>query len=474
MKPKGQEPKTQDPKGGMPLLLGLGSLVLAGCGSSDADRWSYERILHEEAPEIRSRDDARSRHEALAARPELSLDDCWRLALHRSETLALDGEELARIRARYEQVFGQILPYASFRATYTRQDEPPTSSGDTVAQSFRQKERTQYNFNLRQPIFSGLREFYALRQNRALAAAGEDALRHAKLFLYADVADAFYAVLAADRELATRRDALRLAQERLDELSARNRLGISRRAEVLQQEAEAASIQAAIERLIGALGTAWDALRFLTGVAGVRTLADAMPEPAPLPPAADFTARALARRRDLRALDAQVLAAEEGVGIARAGYFPSADLETNYYTHREGISADIDWDVLLSLEIPLFEGGVTQARIREARSFVRSAALEAQRRRREVEREVARAWTSAAAFHAELGSLEKAVASAQENYDIVQAEYRQNITTNIEVLTSFNTLQAVRLDRDRSRFQAKLARVRLEVESGALPGGGSP
>jgi outer membrane protein TolC len=91
-----------------------------------------------------------------------------------------------------------------------------------------------------------------------------------------------------------------------------------------------------------------------------------------------------------------------------------------------------------------------------------------------VELEVNRAWNSAAAFHAELGSLDKAVTSAQENYDIVQAEYRQNITTNIEVLTSFNTLQAVRLERDRARFQAKLARVVLEVRSGATPGGGSP
>ena len=113
---------------------------------------------------------------------------------------------------------------------------------------------------------------------------------------------------------------------------------------------------------------------------GVPALADSMPEPALLPPLEEFTARALARRRDLRALDAQVRAAEEGVGIARAGYLPGADLEANYYTHREGISKDIDWDVLLSLEIPIFEGGVTQGRIREARSFVRSAALEAGRR----------------------------------------------------------------------------------------------
>ncbi len=451
------------------------ALIAAGCaGVEDADRWSYERIVHEQAPEVRSRDDARERYEELAVRPALSLDECWRLALHRSERIALDGEELARLRTRYEQTFGQILPYLALRGSYTQQEDPKVSGTSDVSQSFRQEKRTEYKANLRQPIFSGLREFYALRQNRALSAAGEDALRHAKLLLYADVADAYYAVLAAERELATRQDALRLAQERLDELAARNRLGISRRAEVLQQEAETASIQAAIERLKGALEVAWDVLRFLTGAAGTRTLADARPEPGPLPPLAELGALALARRRDLRALDAQVRAAAEGVGIARAGYFPSAGLEANYYLHREGISADIDWDFILSFEIPVFEGAVTQARIREARSYVRSAALEAQRLRREVELSVRRAWTAAAAFQAELASLEKAVASAQETYDIVQAEYRQNIVTNIEVLTSFNVLQAARLDRDRTRFQAKLARVRLEVESGALPGDASP
>ena len=74
----------------------------------------------------------------------------------------------------------------------------------------------------------------------------------------------------------------------------------------------------------------------------------------------------------------------------------------------------------------------------------------------------------AEAVAAELASLGKAVASAQENYEIVQAEYRQNIVTNLEVMTSFNTLQRARLDHDRARFEAKLARIRLDVECGGM------
>jgi outer membrane protein len=456
------------------LGSGLWALALGCARTSDADRWSYERIIHEESPDARSREELAARRDALARREELTLDDAWRLALHRSESLALGGEELARIRTRSEQILAQVLPYASFRASYIRQDDRSGTAGSDTARSLTLDERTQYNFNVRQPLFSGLAELYALRQSGALGAAAEEDLRHAKLLLYGDVADVFYAVLSAERGLATRIDVLRLAQERLEELAARARLGITRRAEVLQQEAEVASIQADIDRLRGVVETAWDALRFVTGLDGKPKLRDTAPDVAPLPPQSEFQARARARRRDLRALEARRRAAEEGVGIARAGYLPSAGLEANYYTHREGISADIDWDLILSLEIPIFEGGAAQARLREARSFIRSAELETERRRRQIELEVGRAWNASAAISAELASLEKVVASAQENYEIVQAEYRQNITTNIEVLTSFNTLQAARLERDRASFQAKIARARLEIESGALPGGGTP
>ena len=40
-------------------LLLAGLLSLTACAGEDADRWRYEKILHEETPEVRSRDEAR-------------------------------------------------------------------------------------------------------------------------------------------------------------------------------------------------------------------------------------------------------------------------------------------------------------------------------------------------------------------------------------------------------------------------------
>jgi outer membrane protein TolC len=167
-------------------------------------------------------------------------------------------------------------------------------------------------------------------------------------------------------------------------------------------------------------------------------------------------------------LERQLQSAEEGLGVARAGYYPTLSLDANRYTHREGISERVDWDILLSGEFSLFEGGATGAKTRQAQSTIRAAELELERARRQVVLELHQAHSDFASLQSQLESLEKGVASAQENYEIVQAEYRQNITTNLEVLTSLNTLQDARLERDRALYQLKLADIKLAVSRGEI------
>lgn len=438
--------------------------VLAACSSERP--WKFERLAWEHQPQVTSRSDARDLFDRLSAKKSLTLDDCYQMAIYRSESLALEIEELVRLQVQYDQAVAAVLPRITFKGSYTRQED---AGGQGASSAFRLPERTEWRFNARQPIFSGLREFYAIRQAGALVESRDHEIRHARLLLYADVASAFYSVLQTQRDLETTRDTLRLAQERLDELAERHRLNMSRKSELLAQEAEVASIRARVEELQGALAVAWEALKFLTGLGETRELVDTAAPPDVLPPVETLVARALQQRSDVKALQKQIAAAEESVAIARAGYLPSVTLESNYYTHREGITQDIDWDVTVSGEIPIFEGGATGARIAEARSSVRQARLQLERLTREIALQVNRAYADVRALQSELTSLEKAVASAQENYEIVQAEYRQNIVTNIEVLASFNTLQRARLERDQAGYQLKLAAIRLAVSSGSLP-----
>lgn len=438
-------------------------LASASCGSGAGSTWRYESILWERRPEIQSREDARASYERIAAQDELTLEACYDLALYRSEALAIDGEQLVRLEAQHAQALASLLPSLSFRGSHTRRDDPP-------AGALTPREQTEYRFHMRQPLFTGLREFYALGLASGLTEAREHSLRQARLLLFADVAEAFYAVLLVERELQTTTEALRLARERLEELIQRNRVGISRRSEVLAQEAQVASTQAKLAGLRGALEVGWEAVKFLTGLPSPRRLIDALEFPDP-PPLETLIERALAGRHDVAELAALVRSAHSAVGIARSGHFPSIALEANYYTRREGASEGIGWDAALTFEVPLFTGGGAAARIREAESDARAAGLRLARLGRQIRLNISRAYSDVISLKNELESLEKALASARENYELVQAEYRGGIVTNVEVLTAFTAMLQAELDRDRARYLLKIAHARLAVQSGTLPEG---
>src|SRR5262249_38315288 len=78
---------------------------------------------------------------------------------------------------------------------------------------------------------------------------------------------------------------------------------------------------------------------------------------------------ALARRADIKAAEARLDAAEQGVGVARAGWWPTLSLQGTYGSAFSNAS-DVPFNdqirdqrggaVTLGLTIPLFEGGATR------------------------------------------------------------------------------------------------------------------
>ena len=76
----------------MRRALALVPLAAAACaGSEESDRWRYERLIHEQTPEVRSHDDASERYRAIRGREALDLGELYGLALVLSESLAIDG-----------------------------------------------------------------------------------------------------------------------------------------------------------------------------------------------------------------------------------------------------------------------------------------------------------------------------------------------------------------------------------------------
>jgi len=167
---------------------------------------------------------------ALMAGEALTLTNCFKAALKRSEVLSTQKELILQAEEDYNRARGAILPAVNASYSYVRQDtQGSTTSGNTQSSAGQQTAKITAN----QPLFRGFSDFAAVDAAKASITAQEEARQWAGMQLYKDVAQAFYSRLAAQKDLAVLDNELDLYQQRIKELQNRLAIGRSRQSEVL-------------------------------------------------------------------------------------------------------------------------------------------------------------------------------------------------------------------------------------------------
>lgn len=401
---------------------------------------------------------------AQADRP-IALPEAYKLALARSEEIAISGATYEETLAKADEIFSHVLPRLALMGSETLQDVPRGASG-----LFLQRHREQGWVNLHQPLFTGMREFLAYRASKDLGRAAELSLERARQLLYRDVARAYLDLLGAQDDIRIRDALVAITQNRVTDLKEFRKVGRARPSELLAAESQLASNLAQLETSRAAEQVAQFKLAFLTGL-------DERLTPAPVPaeaaaiPALDAALAKARVRADVEALREESSAAERNVKVASRARWPVISLDANYYFQRPpSFTSDVKWDATITGSLPLYGGGEigSQTRQQEARRKARRAALDEGVRLAELEaRSAHQRLRSSVAVTA---ALDKAERLAEENAKAQSSDYRLGQVTNLEVLGSLNSLQQTRLQQNAARIDAYWSRVQLEVAAG-VPGG---
>lgn len=397
------------------------------------------------------------------ARGLLTLPDCLVLAEGQSERLGSLLEDIRIAEARRALARSSALPTVAANASYRRQEDIGSSSLQNLP------ERKENWLSVDQHLFHGFQDLYASRGAGLRVEAAERTREDTLLEVRLTVSEAYGRLESLERQQEAVASSLTLARNRLEELSARLQVGLSRRTEVLFAEAQVARNEAQQTRLEGDRA---DARAFLAFLLGLQVEAPLAPFPVlevpPLDPE-ELMGRALERRQDLAALQRQEAAAREAVRAERAGHWPTLDLAGNLYGRREGSSQDVDWDIALVGRLPLFEGGATAARVREAASASRQAELALREKRRRIAQEVREAVSAYRASRAVLDSLQREVDASRETEQLLREEVRQGIAAPIEQLTAQDALLTATVSLARQRIDERLAALRLWSVLGEFP-----
>lgn len=395
-----------------------------------------------------------------AGRP-LTLWEAYSAAQAQSEALAASEAGVAEAGQRVRELWGAVQPAVAVQGSEFVQDSATGGSG--VQSTLNRRDRPEAKFTLSQPLFSGFREFLALKAARSRREGLAADLERAASLLYKDVARAFFDLLAVRRELETRRATVLLTAERVKDLEGRAKLGRSRASEVLQAKVLQAEAESQLPSVGGREAAASEVLSFLTGLTGPLEPVEAQ---APEAPAFGDLLRRARARADVRARREELAMALFLERSARREHWPSASLGGNYYLKRVGFQEDIKWDVTFLASLPLYSGGASAARIAQAGSRVRAAELRLKGAERLAESELRRAH---ARLESELESgraLAAAAELAEKNAKAQAEDYKLGVVTNLDVLGALTSLQDVRLDLERSRLEAGFLRAELEAAAG--------
>lgn len=398
-----------------------------------------------------------------AARSEsamLTLADCYALALKRSEEIAIRQELIAEAQGRFTQALSGILPRVSFSSSDKWQDGSGSSQ-------FTLRKVPERKFVFNQPLFAGFKEFSAMTATKAQGRQRVLEKKRAEQLLFLNVSDAYYLLLEKQEDLRILQSIQKTLSGRLQELLERERLGRSRASEVAGTEAEILRTQAQEEMVRSEEIVARQLVEFLIG----RDLSEALEEPRPSLPHLDADQTYLAKsptRPDVQASQEAALAAEKRVAVAQAGYLPTVNVEGNYYVERVGVAKDVNWDVALKVEVPLFTGGQTTGAVKEASSQAAQTKLRAGEAGRTATREVQEAYAKLQSALNRSNTLARALEASEESYRLQTQDYRLNLINNLEVLRSLAELEEARREFMHSHYDAQRLYWNLKVAAGEI------
>ena len=325
----------------------------------------------------------------------------------------------------------------------------------------------------------------ALKSSRYTANAGAATYDAAQQALLVRVATAYFNVLTA-------LDALKFADanekalgRQLEQAQQRFDVGLAAITDVNDAKAQHDQAIASVINNQNNVDQAREAVRQLTNKepGDFRKLRDSLPldHPTPDDPKA-WVDVALKQNPTLSSAAFQVDAAGANVNSARAGHLPTitgqlvysqapawADLNSVQYggdLHTN--SKQSDTAILFSLNVPLFTGGYTQSRVRQAiynRDFAQD---QYEVNRRLVEATTRNNFRSVIAGASEVRATKAAVVSAQSSVEATQAGYEVGTRTIVDVLISQQTLLQAQSSYSAARHTFVLNGLLLKQAAGVI------
>lgn len=288
------------------------------------------------------------------------------------------------------------------------------------------------------------------------------------------VTDTYLALRAYDAQLAVTAATVKTREEGLKLVKTRVDAGLASPLDGYQAEGSLAAAQAQLAEQRRQRTLAEHQLALLTGNPELKIAAGDLKQLPLLPePPAGLPSDLIEGRPDVRQAEQELIAANAGIGVAKAGYFPKFTLTGSLGSESKTLSdlfsaGSNTWSLGLSALMPILDFGRTSARVDQAKAINKQSLIAWQNSLQTAYKEVRDALVSLREYGEEEKAQGTRVDRAEKAMAISRLRYEAGHAGYLEVLDAQRTLNDAQL----SAISARQARLSTSVDLFKALGGG--
>lgn len=283
------------------------------------------------------------------------------------------------------------------------------------------------------------------------------------------VRQAYFNYVQSQDQVAAAQRALDASQENVRVTQAQVRVGTSPEFNLLQAQVQLSQAQRNLTQAKAAAVLAEQQLAAAVNLP-ISTPIDAttaMGLPTPPPDVEDLVKQALSHRAEIVQAQAAIQVAQASIDLAASGLRPNVTLSggpsaaTNDVTH-----TPVAWSGTVQLTLAIFDGGLTHAKVEQARQQLNLARVQLEQTQQTVEEQVRAAYLNLQQAAETLVSAQTGFVAAQETLRIANVRFAAGVGTQLDVVTAIQNLASADAAVVQALFQYNLALAQIDQAVG--------
>jgi outer membrane protein len=398
-----------------------------------------------------------------------NLSEVYRAALAYDPTFASAQATYQAARERLPQARAGLLPNASLNANARYNDVKTTIPSNSDFDS------RGWGASASQPIFRG-QNLVAYDQAKVAVQLAENQFKTAGQDLILRAAKAYFDVLLAKDTLEFIRAQKIAIAEQL--ASAKRNFEVGTATITDTHEAQA-RFDLATAQEIGALNDLEVKRRALHTLAGkpIDNLAPLGGSPMLASPSPqnmdDWVTRSQSDNLQVLISQQTRQIADKEIERARAGHYPTLDLTASYTDNSNqsfGANTIDNQSTVVGLELalPIFQGGLTSSRVREAVANKEKARQDVEDALRNAALQTRQAFLNVTSTEAQVKALQAALSSSEKSLESTQLGLQVGVRTNVDVLNAQQQVFSAKKDLAAARYNFLQSVLNLKAAAGSL------